>query len=197
MDKAAQEGPGGQDRGAAGKPPPIRQHHTRKAPSDDLEILNLCLDHVELVLFGNGLLHGAGIELAVCLGTRPAHRRTLATIEKAELDARGIRDTAHQPVHRVDLAHKVALPEAPDCRIAGHGADRVGAHRHQRRSCPGARGGAGGLAPGMATTNHDDVIAMRHSRLHLDATHVPSTFACQAFGVSRETEGRSGEGCFT
>ena len=39
----------------------------------------------------NRCLHGQAIELAVGLGARPAHRRTLAAVEQAELDAGGDR----------------------------------------------------------------------------------------------------------
>ena len=65
------------------------------------------------------------VELAVGLGARAAHRRALAAVEDAELDAGGVGGAAHQPVERVDLAHQMALAEPADGRIAGHLADRV------------------------------------------------------------------------
>ena len=71
-------------------------------------------------------LHGRGIELAVGLGARAAHRRALAAVEHAELDAAGVRHAAHEAVERVDLAHEMALSEPADRRIARHGADGRG-----------------------------------------------------------------------
>ena len=56
-------------------------------------------------LRGDRCLHGLAVELAVCLGAGPAHCRSLAAIEDAELDAGGIGNAPHQPVGGVDLAH--------------------------------------------------------------------------------------------
>ena len=102
-------------------------------------------------------LHGRGIELAVGLGARPAHRRTLAAIEHAELDAGGIGDPAHQAVQRIDLADQMALAEPADRRIAGHRADGREAMRHQRGPGAHARGSRRGFAAGMAAADDDDV----------------------------------------
>ena len=73
-------------------------------------------------------LHRQAIELAVGLGARALHRRALAAVEDAELDAGGVGGAAHQPVERVDLAHQMALAEPADRRIAAT----------SRRSCRSA-----------------------------------------------------------
>ena len=65
----------------------------------------------------------SAIELAVGLGARPAHGRTLGAIEHPELDAGRVGDPAHQPVERIDLAHEMAFAEAANGRIARHRAD--------------------------------------------------------------------------
>ena len=65
----------------------------------------------------------AGVELAVGLSPRPAHRRTLAAIEHSKLDAAGIGDPAHQAIQRIDLADQMALAETADGGIAGHRAN--------------------------------------------------------------------------
>ena len=72
-------------------------------------------------------LHRCAVERAVGLGAGPAHRRTFAAVEQAELDAGGIGDPAHQPVQRIDLAHQMALAHPADGGIAGHLAQGVAA----------------------------------------------------------------------
>ena len=90
----------------------------------------------------------------------PAHRRTLAAVEDAELDAAAIGDAAHQAVQRVDLAHQMALAEPADRRIAGHRADGREAMGHQRGLRAHAGGRGRGFAAGVAAADHDDVEAI-------------------------------------
>ena len=90
MDQAAQKGAGGQHHRAGGeaggRPPgePPRHPAVRRAsrssasPSITVEV---CVARI-------ACLHRAGVELAVGLGARTAHRRALAAVEHAELDAR-------------------------------------------------------------------------------------------------------------
>ncbi len=85
-------------------------------PLRDHEIIGLGLDHREVRGAADRLLHGGGVELAVGLRARPAHRRPLAPVEHPELDAAAVGDASHQAVERVDLAHEMALAEAADRR---------------------------------------------------------------------------------
>ena len=126
-------------------------------PSDDNELVRLALDHAEIGGLADGGLHRRGIELAVGLGTRTPHGRTLAAVEHAELDARRIGHPAHQPVERIDLADQMALAETADGGIAGHRADGRKAMGHQRRPRTHARRRARGLAAGVAAADDDDV----------------------------------------
>ena len=112
---------------------------------------------LRLAVSRDGGLHRRGIELAVGLGARTPHRRTLAAIEHAKLNAGGIGDPAHQPVQRIDLADQMALAEPTDRRIAGHRADGRKAMGHQRRLGAHARGGARGFAAGVASADDDNV----------------------------------------
>ena len=86
VDKAAQEGAGGQNDRAAAEPPAIREHDSNDLAIPDLEIMGLALDHIKAVLVPNRCLHRLAIELPVRLGTRAAHGRALAAVEQAELD---------------------------------------------------------------------------------------------------------------
>ena len=102
--------------------PPSTTPHTR--PSVDEQVLDRPLDHVEAVLRRDLPLHRRTVELAIRLRPRPLHCRPARPIEQPELNPRRIRDPAHQPVERIDLAHEMALAEPPDRRIARHLADR-------------------------------------------------------------------------
>ena len=112
-------------------------------------------------------LHGGGIELAVGLGAGPAHRRTLAPVQDAELDAALVGDPAHQAVQSIDFADQMALAEAADGRIAGHRADRRESMGQQRGLRAHARGRGRGLAAGVAAADHDDVerVSMTRPRM--------------------------------
>src|SRR5262249_25296215 len=116
-------------------------------------------DNLKPGLSANGRLHGGAIELAVGLGARTAHRRSLRPVEEAELDARRIGDPSHQPVKRIDLAHEMALAEATDGGVTRHFADRRKSVSDERGSGtePGSR--RRGFAAGMATPDNNDVKA--------------------------------------
>ena len=120
-------------------------------------IVGLAFDHRQIGGFPDRRLHSGGVKPAIGLGARAAHRRTLAAIEHAKLDAAAVGDPAHQAVEGVDLADQMALPEPADGRIARHRADGRKSVGHQRR--PGAHAGGGGrsLAAGVAAADDDDV----------------------------------------
>ena len=127
MDEAAQKRPGGQHDGASAKDAAIRQPHTGDLttaghPPAQGRPTSPSMT-VKLAVCRKRLLHGGCIKLAVGLGARPAHRWPFAAIEKAELNARRVRHSAHQAIERIDLAHQVAFAEPADGGIAGHGAD--------------------------------------------------------------------------
>ncbi len=132
MDQAAQEGAGGQHRGAAGELAAVGQADARHRALADHEIVDLALDHGEIRGLADRPLHRLGVKLAVGLRARPAHRRSLAAIEHAELDAGLVGDAAHQAVERIDLAHQMALAEPADRRVARHRADGREPVRDQR-----------------------------------------------------------------
>ena len=77
--------------------------------------------------------------------------------ENAELDAALVGDAAHEAVQSVDFPDQMALAEAADGRIAGHGADGRESMRHQGRLRAHAGAGGRGFTAGMAAANHDNV----------------------------------------
>jgi hypothetical protein len=78
------------------------------------------------------------------------------------LDAAEISDAPHQAVERVDLAHEMALTQASDRGIARHRANGREAMGDERDLGAHARGGRGGLAPGMAAAHDDDIVPRVH-----------------------------------
>jgi len=72
------------------------------------------------------------------------HRRALAAVQYAELDARPVDRSAHDAVERIDLAHEMGLAEPADRRVARHLADRrplcgsAAAYAHRRRATAAA-----------------------------------------------------------
>ena len=131
----------------------------------DQKVVDLALDDRQIGRLPDRLLHRRGVELAIGLGARAAHRGSLAAVEDAKLNARGIGDPAHQPIERVDFADQVTLAEAADRRIAGHRANRREALRDERRARAHPRGGSGRLATGMAAADNDHIEAAVHRNL--------------------------------
>ncbi len=162
MDQAAQEGAGGEHDGPCPDLASVRQRETGDAGIANDQVVGLGFDHREIRDVGDRLLHGGGVELAIGLGARPAHRRSLAPVEHAELDAGEIGHASHQPVERVDLAHEMALAEAADRGIAGHRADGGEAVRDQRDLRAHARRRRCRLAAGVAAAHDDHVVSRVH-----------------------------------
>src|SRR5690606_13929300 len=101
--------------------------------------------------------HRLAIEFAIRLRTGAAHCRPLSPVEEAKLNAGRVRDTAHDPIERVDFANKMALAEAANGRIAGHLANGFNLMRDQKRRRPKSRGGRRRLAARMAAADHNDI----------------------------------------
>ena len=88
---------------------------------------------------------------------RTADRRTFPAVEHTKLDAGGVRDPAHQPVQRVNLADQMTLAETADRGIAGHRPNCREAMRDQRRDRTHACGRARGLTTGMSPADNNDI----------------------------------------
>ncbi len=162
VDQPAQKRPGGEHDRAGAERPPVGQRHATDATIDDRQIVDLPLDHRETGSLPDGLLHRGRIECPIGLGPRSAHRRTLAAVEHTKLDAAPVRDAAHEPVERIDLADQVALSEPADRRIAGHGTDGREAMGDQRGRRAHSRSGSRRFASGVPATDDDDVEARFH-----------------------------------
>ena len=162
MDQPAQKRPGGQHHRGGRQLPAVLEAQPRDLPGRHHEIVGLAFDHRQVFGRRDRRLHGGGIALAIRLGARPAHRRTLAAVEHPELDSAAVRDAAHEPVERIDLADQVALAQTADRRIARHRADGRERVRDQRGRRAHARSRGRGFTAGMAAAHDDDVEPRLH-----------------------------------
>ena len=81
------------------------------------------------------------------------------------MDRAGIRRAADHAVQRVDLAHKVALAQSADRRIAAHRADRLRIEGDERDPQSHARAYRCGLYARMPSTDDDDIELRHRSRI--------------------------------
>ena len=192
MDEAAKKCAGGQHDCRRRECTAVAQPQPGRAAVRN-EVVHLALDHREIGARPDRLLHGRGVELAIRLRARAAHRRALAAVEDAELDAACVRHAAHEAVKRVDLADEMAFAETADRGIAGHGADGREPVGDERRARAHARGGGRGLAAGMAATDDDHIEASVH-RIFLQQG---SVLAKAESAVKRPIGARVWGPCFT
>lgn len=96
--------------------------------------------------------------LFVTLGAGRPDGRAPRGIQKAELDADGIRDLAHDAAEGVDFPDQVTFGDATNGRIAGHLGDEIEVECKQRCTQPHASRGGGGFAAGVASSYDYNVI---------------------------------------
>ena len=181
MNQSAQKGPGGENDGPCPDLATVGQRQPADAACAQQKVMRLRFDHGEIRRFLDRLLHGSRVEPAVGLRPRTADRRTLATVEDAELNPPGIRHPAHQAVERIDLPDQMALAEPADCRVAGHSADGRKAVRDQGGLGAHACGCGRGLTAGVPTTYDDDIESCVHGP------------ACDALLMERSRQVKTGE----
>jgi hypothetical protein len=102
--------------------------------------------------------HRLTIKAPVDLCPRTLYGWPLSAVQQAELDPCPVGHPAHHPVQRVDLAHKMALAQAANCRIAGHRAQCLDPQGHQRgrHTHPGRCRCR--FSARMAAADHDDIV---------------------------------------
>jgi hypothetical protein len=163
VDAPAQEGADGQDHGAGCDLRAIRRDDAGDAHALDDEVGDFGFPEREVRLRLQQRTHRIPVERAIRLGTRRAHRRPLARVQRAELDAGTVGGDCHRAAHGVDLSHEMALADPADRGVAAHLADRVEALCHEERARAHPRGRQGRLGAGVAAADHDDVVVI-HER---------------------------------
>src|SRR3546814_20950491 len=86
-----------------------RNDATAAAVMVDDEVLDRCLNHREVRLLCQGRLTGCAIAAPVRLGTRSAHRRSIACIQHPALDAACDAHPTHETADRLDVTHQLPL----------------------------------------------------------------------------------------
>src|SRR5204862_80504 len=162
------------DRGAVAGPHTLDRagehgRSIRRGP-DDLVSSLVCLRYETIYLLGVLISmpkerkgRCGVIPRPVGLGAGGAHRRTLAGIQRAELDSGAVRTARHGAAERVDLAYQVSLADAADGRIAAHLADRLDALGEEQGARTHARAGQRRLGAGVSAADHDDIMRGRKS----------------------------------
>ena len=141
---------------------------TTRSPCQD-EVGDLLLEEPQVRLRLEQPADGALVELAVGLRAGGAHRRSLAGIQGAKLDARLVRRQRHGAAERIDFLDQMALADAADGRVAAHLPERLDVVGEQQRAPAHARGRERRLGAGMAAADHD------HVEFGLKAHHSEST----------------------
>ncbi len=105
-------------------------------------------------------------------------RPTPAAIQYAELDPGPVDPAPHDPVERIDLAHKVPLAEPADRRVARHLADRRPLVRQQQVRAPSRAAAAAShpaCPPPTTTTSHVSMVSL------MARSFTVATPLCRAF----------------
>ena len=158
-DAPAQRRAGGDDGALAAIVPAQRRHDAAHAAVLHIQRRDLGLVDGQVGRLFQRVFHPDMVAFAVGLHAQAVHGGAFAPVEHAALQVGGVGGQAHQPAHRVDLAHQVALGRAADGRVARHVADKV----QRQREHGGARAQHGGrmrgLDAGMPRADDDDVVA--------------------------------------
>ncbi len=158
MDQPIQECAGGQNHSPGRDHLPVRQDDAGRSAVAQNQIFGGRFHDGQVRYCSQRGLHRLTIKLAVGLGARAAHRRALAPVQKPELDSRRIRDPAHQPIQRINLAHQMALAQPANRRVAGHLANGRNLVCQQKCASAHPRRGRRGFTAGVPAPDHDDII---------------------------------------
>ena len=162
MDDATQEGAGGENDGARTDFGTVGEDDTGYAGTVHDEVDGFAFDDIEVFARLGLAQHLAAVDGAIGLGAGTLDGGALAAVQEAELNPGEVGDTAHDAVHRVDLAHEVALAETADGGVAGHDADIGAAQGDERGARAHAGGGMGCFGSGVSATDDDDIEIMFH-----------------------------------
>jgi hypothetical protein len=141
------------------------REHAHDAVAVQQQVVDRLLEQRQVRLVLDRLADRGAVQRAVGLAARRAHRRALAGVQRAPLDAGAVGRPRHDAAQRIDLAHQVALADAADRRVAAHLPHGLDLVRQQQRARAHARSRQRGLGAGMAAADDDHVeIASRFAR---------------------------------
>src|SRR5579885_938588 len=102
MNKPAKKSSCCQHDPAGAEAPAVAKHHTaHTALGVERQVLGGALDDCQTLDLLEDRRHRTTIQLPVSLSARPAHRRALAAVQEAELDAGPVDRPAHDAIERI------------------------------------------------------------------------------------------------
>ena len=124
MDLAAEEGANSQHYCVCAKLKPHlgnnAAHAVALAITVDNQVINRLLKNGKIRLVFQRLSNSGLVQNTVCLGPGSAHRRSLASVQNAELNTAAVSCLCHDATHGIDLFHQMALADTADRRVAAH-----------------------------------------------------------------------------
>ncbi|MCY1229189.1 hypothetical protein D9M72_415460 [compost metagenome] len=157
VDLAVQERAGGQHHGPTAEGDSDLRHGADNPVALDHQVIHCLLEQHQVRLVFQAGTNRLAVQHTVCLRARGTHRRPLAGIEDAELDAGLVRGGRHGAAHRIHFLDQVPLADAADGRIAAHLAQRLDVVGQQQRLAAHARGGECCFSAGVTATDDDDI----------------------------------------
>ena len=174
VDNAVQERPRRQDHMGRGKQIARRENDAADLAVSYLKCGNFPFDNRQARDCGQFGLQRFTIQASVDLCARALNSRTLATIQKSELNTGTVGHPSHQPIQSVNFPDEVAFAQPADGWVAGHGADRFGAQCNQSRGCAHPGCDRRSLSPGVTAANHDDIVVF-----HVEHPLLANAEACK------------------
>jgi hypothetical protein len=123
----------------------------------DNQVVHSLLEKPEIGLIFDTPANRLAIKLAVSLGSRRPHRRTLAGIERAKLNPGLVGCRSHGATQRIHFFYQMTFADATDRGIAGHLAYRLDIMGQQQSFLAHARGSQRRLGAGVASAYYDHV----------------------------------------
>lgn len=157
MDAAVEKSPGGEHHGARTKGNAHLRDGADHAVAFHHQVIDGLLEQAQVRLVLQAAADRGLVQHAVGLRAGRAHRRALARIENAKLDARLVGGNGHGAAQRIHLFHEVALADAADRRVAAHLPQRLDVVGEQQRLGAHACSGQRGFGAGMATADDDHI----------------------------------------
>ena len=120
-----------------------------------------CWSSARFALRVEQLADRAPVERAVGLCAGRADGRSLARVQRAEMDAGAVDRARHCAAERVDFLREVTLADAADRRVAAHLPERLEILGEQQRARAEPGGRERRFGAGVAAADHDAIVACR------------------------------------
>ncbi len=138
------------------------QSKARELITGEDKIIRITLNDLKVGLFLHQGKYSLPIELSIRLSPGAVHGGALPSIQHAKLNTGLISRQPHQTIKCINLAHKMALPQATNRGIAGHCSNRPRRMGDQSRFCTHPGACCSGFAARMAPTNNHHIKGINH-----------------------------------